>query len=64
MGALRSIRDQPGPPGLPVTGNLHQLLRISRLHLVSEEWARRYGPIVRVQVGPRRTVVNIRVRLR
>jgi hypothetical protein len=57
--ATRSIDDLPTPPRLPLIGNAHQLLRTSRLHLVAEEWARRYGPIVRVQVGPRRTIVNI-----
>lgn len=57
--ATRSIRDLPGPPGLPLIGNAHQLARTSRMHLVAEDWARRYGPIVRVRVGPRRTVVNV-----
>ncbi len=57
--ATRSIGDLPTPPRLPLIGNAHQMLRTSRLHLVAEEWARRYGPIVRVQVGPRRTIVNI-----
>lgn len=59
MTATRTIAELPGPRRLPLIGNLHQLIRISRLHLIAEGWARRYGPIVRVQVGPRRTVVNI-----
>ena len=54
--ALRSISDLPGPPGLPLLGNAHQLARTSRLHLISERWARRYGPIVRVDIGRRRIV--------
>ena len=54
--ATRSIADLPTPPRLPLIGNAHQLLRTSRLHLVAEEWARRYGPIVRVDIGRRRIV--------
>jgi cytochrome P450 len=54
--ATRSISDLPTPPRLPLIGNAHQLLRTSRLHLVAEEWARRYGPIVRVDIGRRRIV--------
>jgi cytochrome P450 len=46
-----TIAGLPGPPGLPLLGNAHQLLRSTRIHLVAEEWARRYGPIVRINVG-------------
>jgi cytochrome P450 len=56
MMAPRSIAGLPSPRGLPVVGNAHQLMRASRAHLKAEEWARRYGPIVRVDVGPRRIV--------
>ena len=52
----RTIDVVPGPPGLPLLGNAHQLARTSRLHLTSERWARRYGPIVRVDIGRRRIV--------
>ena len=38
-------------------GNAHQLLRASQLHLTAEQWAKRYGPIMRVDVGRRRVVV-------
>jgi sterol 3beta-glucosyltransferase len=51
--ASRSIDDLPGPPRLPLVGNTHQLMRSSRVHLVAERWARRYGPIIRVKIGPR-----------
>ncbi len=54
--ALRSIADLPGPRGLPLIGNAHQLARTSRVHLAAERWARRYGPIVRVDIGRRRIV--------
>ncbi len=52
----RAIDDLPGPPRLPLIGNAHQLIRTSRLHLTAERWVRRYGPIVRVDVGKRRIV--------
>ena len=52
----RSIADLPSPPGLPLIGNAHQLARASRVHLVSERWARRYGPIIRVDVARRRII--------
>jgi cytochrome P450/UDP:flavonoid glycosyltransferase YjiC (YdhE family) len=51
--ALRSVEDLPGPTRLPLIGNAHQLLRTSRVHLVAEGWARRYGPIIQVKIGPR-----------
>ena len=54
--APRSVSDLPGPPGLPLLGNAHQLARTSRLHLTAEQWARRYGPIIRVNIGRRRIV--------
>ena len=53
---LREISDLSGPPRLPLIGNAHQLARTSRLHLTAERWARRYGPIVRVDIGRRRLV--------
>lgn len=56
MTRARSIGELPGPRGLPLFGSAHQLLRASRAHLKAEAWARRYGPIVRVDIGPRRIV--------
>jgi cytochrome P450 len=55
MAAPRSIADLPGPPRLPLVGNLHQV-RVDRLHLTVEEWCRRYGPVFRFDIGPRRIV--------
>ena len=56
MTATRTVADLPGPKGLPLLGNAHQLMPVSRSHLVFEEWGERYGPIFRARVGPRRLV--------
>ncbi|MGH2852588.1 MAG: cytochrome P450 [Solirubrobacteraceae bacterium] len=53
MSAARSIRDLPGPRGLPLLGNLHQTWRLGQAHLVVEEWCDRYGPIFKFRVGRR-----------
>ena len=46
----------PGPPGLPLVGNLFQL-RLDTLHDTLERWAERYGPFYRVHAGPMRMAV-------
>jgi cytochrome P450 len=53
----RSIADLPGPRRLPLVGNMHSLRRPDRFVFKIEEWARRYGPVFRLDLGPRRTVV-------
>ena len=40
--APRRVRDLPGPPGLPLVGNLFQL-DIATLHRTVEKWHRQYG---------------------
>ena len=40
---LRRLDELPGPRGLPLLGNAHQL-ELSRLHLVLERWASEHGP--------------------
>jgi cytochrome P450 len=54
--ALRRFDDLPGPRALPVVGNLLQI-KPDRLHLQMEQWCRQYGPIFRLQLGPRQAVV-------
>lgn len=46
----------PGPRRLPWLGNAHQL-RTSRLHLILEDMAARYGPVYRIDIGPDPVVV-------
>lgn len=53
---MQDIQDLPGPRGLPLIGMLHRW-RPSRAHLLFEQWARRFGPIYRVQLGPQPIVV-------
>jgi cytochrome P450 len=53
------IADLPGPPRLPLFGNAHQLLQSTRIHLVTERWAERYGPLFRVDIGRRRRLVVV-----
>jgi len=53
---LQEVRDLPGPRGLPGLGMLHRW-RVSRAHLLLEDWARTYGPIYRFKLGPQTVVV-------
>ncbi|MDH4393578.1 MAG: cytochrome P450 [Aquabacterium sp.] len=54
--ALRHFDDLPGPRALPVVGNLLQI-KPDRLHLQMEQWCKQYGPIFKLQLGPRKAVV-------
>ncbi|KAI9230023.1 MAG: cytochrome P450 [Piptocephalis tieghemiana] len=40
---------RPGPPGLPIIGNLHQMT--SRPHLLFSEWAKKYGDVFYLRMG-------------
>src|ERR1700728_3549437 len=51
----RSLDDLPGPRPLPLVGNLHQL-DPTRVHLILQAWAEQYGPIYKLQMGPRKAV--------
>jgi len=55
--ATREIEDLPGPKGWPFVGVAFDL-DVPRLHLTLENWAREYGPVYRVKVGPRTLVAT------
>ncbi|XP_058752191.1 cytochrome P450 71A1-like [Vicia villosa] len=46
----------PGPKGLPIIGNLHQL-DISKLYLQLSQFSKIYGPIFSLQLGFRQAIV-------
>jgi cytochrome P450 len=52
---LRSIADLPGPPPLPLIGNLHQV-DTARIHRSLEAWSERYGAFFRFRLGRRQIV--------
>ena len=52
---MTAIAELPGPRRVPVLGNAHQL-RPARLHVMLEQWGRRYGPAFRFTMGPREVV--------
>jgi cytochrome P450 len=50
---IRQMRELPGPPGLPILGNMLQL-HSGRVHLDIEAWAEQFGPFFRFRLGRRR----------
>ena len=54
--ALRRFEDLPGPRGLPLLGNSHQL-DSARVHLQMEQWCRDFGPYYRLRLGRRDMLV-------
>ena len=54
----RSLDDLPGPKGLPLVGNMHQL-DATKVHLIFEDWAARYGSIYHFRMGSTRVVVTM-----
>ena len=50
------LRSLPLPPGIPILGNLLQL-EATRLHLILEDWSRRYGDFYRLKVAARTALV-------
>ncbi|KAJ4304905.1 hypothetical protein N0V90_000433 [Kalmusia sp. IMI 367209] len=46
----------PGPPTLPLLGNLH-LIPDKKRHLQFEKWAREYGPIFSLMLGTKAMIV-------
>ena len=55
---MTAIADLPGPRPIPLLGNAHRL-RPDRLHVMIEQWGRRYGPVFRFAVGRREVVAFI-----
>jgi nitrite reductase/ring-hydroxylating ferredoxin subunit len=53
----RSLDDLPGPKGLPLVGNMHQLSP-TKVHLIFEDWAARFGSIYQFRMGSTRVVVT------
>ena len=54
--ALRELKDLPGPPTLPLVGNLLQIQR-PRLHQNIEAWGREFGPFFRLKLAARTLLV-------
>ena len=50
------LQSLPLPPGIPILGNLLQL-EATRLHLILEDWARKYGDFYRLKVAARTALV-------
>jgi cytochrome P450 len=53
---LREISDVPAPRGLPLLGNALQISP-GRMHVVLEQWHRRYGDCFRFNIAHRRLLV-------
>ena len=53
---ILSIAQLPGPRGLPLIGNLHQIQRTA-FHLSLERWAAHYGPLYAFRFGRRAMAV-------
>ena len=54
--AVRSLSDLPSPRGLPLLGNVLPW-DLPRLHLVFEEWAKEFGSMFTIGLGPKRALV-------
>ncbi|KAK5189962.1 hypothetical protein LTR47_005961 [Exophiala xenobiotica] len=52
----RDPRMPPGPPTIPILGNAHQIPRTG-LYKQFREWAREYGPVFSLKLGPSNVVV-------
>jgi cytochrome P450 len=53
---LRKISDLPGPRAWPFIGNALQIDK-GRVHQTVEQWAREFGPLFQMKLGPRRALV-------
>lgn len=53
--APKGLREAPSPPGYPIIGNLPDVIMAAKsdtMHLLMQRWAKQYGPVVKVKVGP------------
>ena len=46
----KEFKDLLGPTGLPVISHLHRI-RLSKLHIILEQWAEQYGSIFQIRIG-------------
>ncbi|MDN3922763.1 cytochrome P450 [Roseateles violae] len=58
----RPLSSLPGPRPLPLLGNLAQI-EPARMHQQLEQWARDYGPVYRLRLGPSEALVVARADL-
>ncbi|MBE7170794.1 MAG: cytochrome P450 [Williamsia sp.] len=49
--AIVKLDQLPGPPGLPVLGNLLQI-KIEKIHRIIEGWSQAYGSVFKIKLGP------------
>lgn len=56
VASSRPANFPPGPSGLPIIGNLHQIPR-GLPFLAFEDWSKKYGPIVGFKLGSQNAVV-------
>jgi cytochrome P450 len=56
MNSPIDFNELPAPPGWPIAGNLFQLKQ-DRIHLILEDWARKYGSFYRLRAANRKALI-------